>query len=73
MKFLLVLWICSFAVKGGGCLPPMESKELFNSWSECSIAAHERSIVALKELGPAYVNNYHVGTKYTCVLRQPPI
>ena len=73
MKFLLILWICSFAVKGGGCLPPMESKELFNSWSECSIAAHERSIVALKELGPTYVNNYHVGTKYTCILQQPPI
>jgi len=73
MKFLLVLWICSFAGKGGGCLPPMESKELFNSWSECSIAAHERSIVALKELGPVYVNKYHVGTKYTCILQQPPI
>mgnify|MGYP003147959256 CR=1 FL=1 len=73
MKFLLILWICSFSGQGGGCLPPMESKELFNTWSECSIAAHERSIVALRELGPAYVNRHQIGTKYTCVVRQPSI
>ena len=73
MKFLLILWICSFTPNGLGCMKPMQSKELFNSWSECSIAAHERSIVAIQELGPAYVNRYHIGTKYTCVLQRPPI
>ena len=73
MKFLLVLWVCSFAAKGGSCLPPVQYKELFNSWSECSIEAHERSIEILKELDVDYVNRYQIATKYSCIRQLPPI
>ena len=65
MKFALILWVCSF-IEGNGCLPPVESHKLFDSWYECSIAAHKESINLLQKMGYANVSRYHVGTKYTC-------
>ena len=65
MKFILVIWVCSF-IEGNGCLAPMESKQLFDSWYECSVAAHKESIKLHQKMGYKYVNEYQVGTKYYC-------
>ncbi len=65
MKYILILWVCSF-VGNNGCLPPIESKKLFNSWYECSVAAHKESVSLLQKMGYAYVNQHQVGTKYYC-------
>jgi len=65
MKFILVIWVCSF-VGNNGCLPPFESKKLYNSWYECSVGAHKESVAILQKMGYAAVNNYQVGVKYTC-------
>ena len=65
MKYILVLYICSF-VGDNGCLPPMESPKLYDSWYECSIDAHKESTKILQKMGYANVNKYQVGTKYTC-------
>ena len=43
MKYVLILWVCSF-IEGNGCLPPYESEKVFDSWYECSRAAHKESI-----------------------------
>ena len=65
MKYVLILWVCSF-VNNNGCLPPVESKITYDSWYECSVAAHKDSVSLLQKMGYADVNKYKVGTKYTC-------
>ena len=65
MKYVLILWVCSF-VGQNGCLNPVESPKLYDSWYECSIAAHKESAALLQKMGYANVNKYQVGTKYTC-------
>ena len=65
MKYVLILWVCSF-VNNNGCLPPIESKITYDSWYECSVAAHKNSVSLLQKMGYADVNKYKVGTKYTC-------
>ena len=47
-------------------MAPAESPRLYDSWYECSVAAHQESISILQKMGYASVNQYHVGTKYTC-------
>ena len=65
MKYILIIWVCSF-VNNNGCLPPIESKITYDSWYECSVAAHKDSVSLLQKMGYAEVNRYKVGTKYTC-------
>ena len=65
MKYILIMWVCSF-VNNNGCLPPIESKITYDSWYECSVAAHKDSVSLLQKMGYADVNKYKVGTKYTC-------
>ena len=65
MKYILIIWVCSF-VNNNGCLPPVESKITYDSWYECSVAAHKNSVSLLQKMGYAEVNKYKVGTKYTC-------
>jgi len=47
-------------------MPPIEYKKTFNSWYECSRAAHTESNSLLSKLGYKYVNDYRIGTRYTC-------
>ena len=70
MKYILIIWICSL-VGGNKCMAPMESPRLYNSWYECSVAAHQESISLLQKMGYANVNKYQIGTKYSCRLAQP--
>jgi len=51
-------------------MPPVESKIAYDSWYECSVAAHKESVSLLQKMGYANVNRYQVGTKYTCRLDQ---
>ena len=67
MKYVLIIWVCSF-IEGNGCLSPIESPKLYDSWYECSIAAHQESAKILQKMGYAKVNEYQVGMKYTCKL-----
>ena len=65
MKFVLIIWVCSF-LQGNACLAPIEYPTTYNSWYECSRDAHTESIKLLSKMGYAYVNKYQVGTKYNC-------
>ena len=65
MKYVLIIWVCSF-IQGTSCMAPVEIPKLYNSWYQCSIAAHKESVKLLQTLGYASVNEYHIGTKYTC-------
>jgi len=67
MKFILVLWVCSF-LPGQPlvCFPPMKFPTIYNSWYECSIDAHTQSKKVLSTIGFKRVNDIKMGTKYIC-------
>ena len=65
MKFILIIWVCSF-IQGNACMAPLEYSTMYNSWYECSRDAHVESVKLLSKMGYAYVNKYEVGTKYNC-------
>ena len=67
MKFILIIWVCSF-VQGNACMKPIEYPTLYNSWYECSRNAHIESVKLMSRMGYKYVNDYKVGTKYNCKL-----
>ena len=65
MKYILVLWVCSF-LNGQECLAPMEYPILFDSWDECSRRAHKESLAVMTKLGYAYVTKHKIAMKYHC-------
>ena len=65
MKYILIIWVCSF-INNNGCLPPIESKKTYDSWYECSRDAHTQSKKILATIGFKKVNDAQMGTKYHC-------
>ena len=65
-KFILLIWVCSFAGSQPACLPPMEFPKHFNSWYECSRNAHTESAVMLSKMGFKYVNDNKIAMSYSC-------
>ena len=65
IKFTLTLWVCSF-LGGQVCMPPLESPIMYNSWYECSRAAHQESLKIMSNLGYKVINKDKVAMKYRC-------
>ena len=65
IKFTLIIWVCSFLGQNL-CMTPIESPTLYDSWYECSRAAHTESKVILSKLGYKVVNDGKIATRYTC-------
>ena len=65
IKFTLIIWVCSFLGQNG-CMEPIQSTKLYNSWYECSQAAHKESVKILSKIGYKKVNDAKIGTRYTC-------
>ena len=65
IKFTLTIWVCSFLGQNM-CMPPIQVPMLYNSWYECSRAAHQESIKIYSKLGYKVVNESRLGTRYTC-------
>ena len=68
IKFSLTIWVCSFLSMPSVCMPPIESPVLYNSWYECSRAAHQESIKIYSAIGYKIVNEARLATRYTCSL-----
>ena len=67
MKYFLIIWVCAFINPGDTrCLDPVTYPTGYNSWYECSRAAHQESLSIMSKLGYKNVNDYQVGTKYHC-------
>ena len=47
-------------------MPPITYPQVYDSWLECSKAAHIESIKLMESLDPDFVNKYEVGMKYNC-------
>ena len=65
VKFTLILWVCSF-LAGSKCMAPITYPGVYDSWLECSKAAHLMSIEIMDSFDPDFVNEYEVGMKYNC-------
>ena len=65
VKFTLIIWVCSF-LAGTKCMAPITYPEVYDSWMECSKAAHIESIKLLEEFDLDFVNKNNVGMKYNC-------
>ena len=65
IKFTLTIWVCSFLGQNL-CMPPIQVPILYNSWYECSRAAHQESIRIYSKLGYKIVNDGRLATRYTC-------
>jgi len=66
IKFTLTIWVCSFLSVQSVCMPPARSPILYDSWYECSRAAHQESIKIYSKLGYKLVNDSRLATRYTC-------
>jgi len=65
MKFVLIIWVCSF-LGGKSCLPPVEHPVSYDSWYECNREGSKQSTTLLSKMGYKYVNDYKIGIKYYC-------
>jgi len=65
-KFTLIIWVCSF-LGGQTCMAPVQSPVMYNSWYECSRAAHQESLKIMSKMGYKYLNDYRVAIKYSCI------
>jgi len=48
------------------CMAPIESPILYDSWYECSRAAHKESLKIYSKLGYKVVNDGRLATRYNC-------
>ena len=65
IKFTLIIWVCSF-LGPFTCLPPIKSPILYNSWYECSRAAHKESLQIMSKIGYKASNDSKISTRYAC-------
>ena len=66
IKFTLTIWVCSFLSMPSVCMPPAQSPILYDSWYECSRAAHQESLKIMSKLGYRVVNKDQIAMKYRC-------
>ena len=66
IKFALIIWVCSFVGNAGSCLPPLQYPKQFDSWYECSRAAHSETLLMLSKMGYKYVNDNKIAMSYSC-------
>ena len=66
IKFTLTIWVCSFLSMPSVCMPPAQSPFLYDSWYECSRAAHHESINIYSKLGFKLVKDNKLATRYMC-------
>ena len=65
IKFTLIIWVCSF-LGGQVCMPPIQSPVMYDSWYECSRAAHSETLLMISKMGYKYVNDNKIAMSYTC-------
>ena len=65
-KFILLIWVCSFAAEPSSCLPPMQYPKQFDSWYECSRAAHSEALKITSKMGYKYINDNKIAMSYSC-------
>ena len=65
IKFTLMIWVCSF-LGGQTCMPPIQSPIMYDSWYECSRAAHKESLKIMSKLGYKVVNKSQIAMRYRC-------
>jgi hypothetical protein len=66
IKFTLTIWVCSFLSSPSVCMPPLQVPALYDTWYECTRAAHKESLQLISTLGYKLVNDNQLATRYVC-------
>lgn len=64
MKYILVIWICSFV--NNQCSPPIEINKVFNDWNDCVHEAYNHSSNFLEKQSLDDINKLKLATKFIC-------
>jgi hypothetical protein len=66
IKFTLTIWVCSFLSMPSVCMPPVRVPALYDTWYECTRAAHKESLQLISKMGYKLVNDNNIATRYVC-------
>ena len=66
IKFTLTIWVCSFLTAQSVCMAPVRVPALYDTWYECTRAAHKESLQLISKMGYKLVNDSHLATRYVC-------
>ena len=66
IKFTLIIWVCSFLGQQT-CMKPLEYPKMFDTWYDCSKAAHKESLLLMAGMGYKYINKHQIAVKYSCI------
>ena len=64
MKFVLIYTVCSFL--SGECLPEITSTKIFDNCNQCTQAGLEAIKESIALFPEDYINENHLGGRYTC-------
>ena len=64
IKFILTVQLCSIVHMD--CMKEFQSNIVFNSYYECMVSGHERSINTLNNMGEQFVGRTKIVVKFSC-------
>jgi len=66
MKYIIVLYLCSFVGAQPVCMPGQIQALEFNNYSECILQGYIQSHKSLKSLDEEEINNNKLAIKFDC-------
>ena len=64
IKFILTVQLCSIVHMD--CMKEFQSNIVFDSYYECMISGHERSLDTLNNMGQQFVDRSKIVIKFSC-------
>ena len=66
MKIVVILMVMCSTTPGNDCKPIATTQIEFKDMYECTVYGYSYSEQIILELGPDFINNYGVYTKFSC-------
>jgi hypothetical protein len=66
MKYIIILYLCSFSGPETQCMPGRVLAFEFDSYNNCILEGYKQAYLALNELDNKQVNNEKLAIKFDC-------
>ncbi len=66
MKYIIVLYLCSFSETQPACMPGQIQGLEFNNYSECVLEGYIQAYQSLKTFNQEDINNNKLAIKFDC-------
>ena len=73
MKYILIIWICSFGAERPHCGPGLTYPVKFDSWYDCTQTALTESGKIMSQMGQSRVDEHKLAIKFACRKAPPTI